>query len=107
MLATERHVAPSTPVLTREEVARLLQALEEPVALLARLLNDRHATDGGRAAVRWKSYRVIAFENSHQEDYRSSEGVARLARWSHSFSVTAGNKSTVDLDAVPTGELTR
>ena len=53
------------------------------------------------------SYRAIAFENSHQDDYRSSERLAQLASWTRSFSVTAGNKSTVDLDAVPIGELTR
>lgn len=51
------------------------------------------------------SYRAIAFELRHQDDYHSPERLARLSAWLHTVTVAVGNKASLELDAVPTAEM--
>lgn len=51
------------------------------------------------------SYRAIAFEQRHQDDYRSPQRLAKYATRLQSVSISNGNKATLDLDAVPVTEL--
>jgi hypothetical protein len=51
------------------------------------------------------SYRAVAFERRHSADYRDPAALAPYASYVRSFSVNAGDKPTLDLDAVPVAEM--
>jgi hypothetical protein len=51
------------------------------------------------------SYQAIAFERRHSANYRDPDVLEPLAAHIHSITVNAGDKATLNLDAVPSGEL--
>ena len=52
------------------------------------------------------SYQVIAFERRHSVNYRDPASLAAFSSYVHSLTVNAGDKPTVNLDAVPVTEVT-
>jgi hypothetical protein len=51
------------------------------------------------------SYQVIAFQRRHSADYRDPESLTPFGDHVHSVTVNAGDKSTLNLDAVPATEV--
>ena len=51
------------------------------------------------------SYQVIAFERRHSVNYRDAASLAPYSNYVHSVTVNAGDKPTVNLDAVPVAEV--
>lgn len=51
------------------------------------------------------SYQAIAFERRHSANYRDPDVLGPLAAHVRSITVNAGDKATLNLDAVPSGEL--
>jgi hypothetical protein len=51
------------------------------------------------------SYQVVAFERRHSADYRDPESIAPFNAQVHSISINAGDKPTLNLDAVPVAEV--
>jgi hypothetical protein len=51
------------------------------------------------------SYQAIAFENRHSANYRDTSVLEPFAAQVRSITVNAGDKATLDLDAVPSAEL--
>jgi hypothetical protein len=51
------------------------------------------------------SYQAIAFENRHSANYRDASVLEPFATQARSITVNAGDKATLDLDAVPSAEL--
>jgi hypothetical protein len=51
------------------------------------------------------SYQAIAFERRHSADYRNPESLAAFNDAMHSVSINAGDKPTLNLDAVPVAEV--
>jgi hypothetical protein len=51
------------------------------------------------------SYQAIAFERRHSADYRDPESIAPFNAQVHSVSINAGDKPTLNLDAVPVAEV--
>jgi hypothetical protein len=51
------------------------------------------------------SYQAIAFERRHSANYRDPASLAPFSRYVHSVTVNAGDKPTLDLDAVPVAEV--
>jgi Carboxypeptidase regulatory-like domain len=51
------------------------------------------------------SYQAIAFEHRHSANYRDPDVLGSLAAHVSSITVNAGDKATLNLDAVPSGEL--
>ncbi len=51
------------------------------------------------------SYRALAFERRHGADYRDSGSLAPFTSHLHAVSVSAGDKATLNLDAVPVSEM--
>jgi Carboxypeptidase regulatory-like domain len=52
------------------------------------------------------SYQAIAFEHRHSANYRDPESLAPFSSHVHSVSIGAGDKPTLNLDAVPATEVT-
>ncbi len=52
------------------------------------------------------SYQVIAFERRHSANYRDAASLAPYSSYVHSVTVNAGDKPTLNLDAVPVTEVT-
>ena len=52
------------------------------------------------------SYQVIAFERRHSANYRDPASLAPFSSHVHSVTVNAGDKPTLNLDAVPVAEVT-
>lgn len=50
------------------------------------------------------SYQAIAFENRHSANYRDPASLAPFSSYVHSLTIQAGDKTTLDLDAVPRAE---
>ena len=51
------------------------------------------------------NYQAIAFERRHTANYRDAESLAHYSSFVHSVTVTAGDKPTLNLDAVPVAEV--
>ncbi|WP_433972809.1 carboxypeptidase-like regulatory domain-containing protein [Tunturiibacter lichenicola] len=51
------------------------------------------------------SYQVVAFEQRHSADYRDPESIAPFNAQVHFISISAGDKPTLNLDAVPVAEV--
>ena len=51
------------------------------------------------------SYRAIAFQRRHSADYRDPESLTAFGDHVHSITVNAGDKPTLNLDAVPATEV--
>jgi len=51
------------------------------------------------------SYQVIAFERRHSANYRDAASLAAFSSHVHSVTVNAGDKPTLNLDAVPVAEV--
>jgi len=51
------------------------------------------------------SYQAVAFERRHSADYRDPESIAPFNAQVHSVSINAGDKPTLNLDAVPVAEV--
>jgi hypothetical protein len=51
------------------------------------------------------SYQAIAFESKHSANYRDPKAMAAYSTYMHSAMVTAGNRASLDVVAVPTSEL--
>jgi hypothetical protein len=51
------------------------------------------------------NYQAIAFERRHSANYRDPESLAAYSTFVHSVSVQAGDKPTLNLDAVPVAEV--
>jgi hypothetical protein len=51
------------------------------------------------------SYQVIAFERRHSANYRDPASLATFSSYVHSVTVNAGDKPTLNLDAVPVAEV--
>jgi hypothetical protein len=51
------------------------------------------------------SYQVVAFERRHSADYRNPESIAPFSGEVHSVNINAGDKPTLNLDAVPVAEV--
>ncbi len=51
------------------------------------------------------SYQVVAFERRHSADYRNPESLSPFSGQVHSVSINAGDKPTLNLDAVPAAEV--
>jgi hypothetical protein len=51
------------------------------------------------------SYQAIAFESKHSANYRDPKAMAAYSTYMHSVMVTAGNRASIDVVAVPTSEL--
>jgi hypothetical protein len=51
------------------------------------------------------SYQAIAFEHRHSANYRDPESLAPFSTYVHSVTVNAGDKPTLNLDAVPVAEV--
>jgi hypothetical protein len=51
------------------------------------------------------NYQAIAFERRHSANYRDPESLAVYSTFVHSVSVQAGEKPTLNLDAVPAAEV--
>jgi len=52
------------------------------------------------------SYQVVAFERRHSANYRDPASLAPFSSHVHSVTVNAGDKPTLNLDAVPVAEVT-
>lgn len=52
------------------------------------------------------SYQVVAFERRHSVNYRDPASLAAFSSYVHSLTVNAGDKPTLNLDAVPVTEVT-
>ncbi len=52
------------------------------------------------------SYQVVAFERRHSVNYRDPASLAAYSSYVHSLTVNAGDKPTLNLDAVPVTEVT-
>jgi hypothetical protein len=52
------------------------------------------------------SYQAIAFEHRHSANYRDPASLAPFSSHVHSVSISAGDKPTLNLDAVPATEVT-
>jgi hypothetical protein len=52
------------------------------------------------------SYQVVAFERRHSVNYRDPVSLAAYSSYVHSLTVNAGDKPTLNLDAVPVTEVT-
>jgi hypothetical protein len=52
------------------------------------------------------SYQVVAFERRHSVNYRDPASLAPFSSHVHSVTVNAGDKPTLNLDAVPVAEVT-
>lgn len=50
-------------------------------------------------------YQAIAFEHRYPADLRDAETLARFSTYVHALTVNAGEKPTLDFDAVPAGEM--
>jgi hypothetical protein len=53
------------------------------------------------------SYQAIAFERRHSVDYRNPASLAPYSNYVHSVTVNAGDKPTLNLDAVPVTQVTQ
>jgi hypothetical protein len=53
------------------------------------------------------SYQAIAFERRHSVDYRNPASLAPYSNYVHSLTVNAGDKPTLNLDAVPVTQVTQ
>jgi hypothetical protein len=51
------------------------------------------------------SYQTIAFESKHSANFRDPKALAAYSTYMHSVTVTAGNKTSVEVVAVPSTEL--
>jgi hypothetical protein len=51
------------------------------------------------------NYQVICFQSRYSADFRDPKVLAPFTTYVRSVTVTPGNKSTVDLDAVPDAEM--
>jgi len=51
------------------------------------------------------AYRAIAFETRHQDDYRSPQRFSRYATWIRNATVMAGNRASLELEAIPDSEM--
>jgi len=51
------------------------------------------------------SYQAVAFERRHSANYRDPESIAPFSAQVHSVSINAGDKPTLNLDAVPAAEV--
>jgi hypothetical protein len=51
------------------------------------------------------SYQAVAFERRHSADYQDPESIAPFSAQVHSISINAGDKPTLNLDAVPVAEV--
>jgi hypothetical protein len=51
------------------------------------------------------AYRVVAFEDRYWTNYSDPESLRPYARYVHDVIITAGEKVTVNLDAVPDAEI--
>jgi len=51
------------------------------------------------------SYQAVAFERRHSADYRNPESLSPFSGQTHSVSINAGDKPTLNLDAVPAAEV--
>jgi hypothetical protein len=51
------------------------------------------------------SYQAIAFEHQFSANYRDPAALNAFANQIHSFTVNAGDKATLDLEAVPASEM--
>jgi hypothetical protein len=51
------------------------------------------------------SYQAVAFERRHSADYRNPESLTPFSGQTHSVSINAGDKPTLNLDAVPVAEV--
>jgi hypothetical protein len=51
------------------------------------------------------SYQAIAFERRHSANYRDPASLAPFSSYVHSVTVNAGDKPTLNLDAVPVAEV--
>ncbi len=51
------------------------------------------------------SYQAIAFERRHSANYRDPESLAAFSTFVHSVAIQAGDKPTLNLDAVPVAEV--
>ena len=51
------------------------------------------------------SYQVVAFERRHSANYRDAASLAAYSGYVHSVTVNAGDKPTLNLDAVPVTEV--
>jgi hypothetical protein len=51
------------------------------------------------------SYEAIAFERRHSADYRDPDALAPFAAHVRSITLSASDQATLDLDAVPSGEM--
>jgi hypothetical protein len=71
------------------------------------VLSMRANSEGGfaNAHVPPGSYQAVAFERKHSANYRDPETLAPFAAHVRSITVNAGDQATLDLDAVPSGEL--
>ena len=52
------------------------------------------------------SYQAIAFERRHSANYRDAASLAPYSNYVHTVTVNAGDKPTLNLDAVPVKEVT-
>jgi hypothetical protein len=52
------------------------------------------------------SYQAIAFERRHSANYRDPESLAPFSNYVHSVTINAGDKPTLNLNAVPVAEVT-
>ncbi|MGH9596829.1 MAG: carboxypeptidase-like regulatory domain-containing protein, partial [Edaphobacter sp.] len=52
------------------------------------------------------SYQAIAFEDRHSANYRDPASLAAFSSHVHSVTINAGDKETLNLDAVPVAEVT-
>jgi len=51
------------------------------------------------------SYQTIAFESKHSANFRDSKALTAYSTYMHSVTITAGNKTSADIMAVPSTEL--
>jgi hypothetical protein len=58
------------------------------------------------AALAPGSYQAIAFESRHSANYRDPASLAAYSTYVHSVTINAGDKPTLNLDAVPVAEVT-
>ena len=79
-----------------------------PTGASAQSVISLHAGSSGgftAAHVPPGSYQVIAFERRHSVNYRDATSLAPYSSYVHSVTVNAGDKPTVNLDAVPVAEV--
>jgi hypothetical protein len=53
------------------------------------------------------SYQAVAFEQRHSVDYRNPASLASFSSYVHTVTVNAGDKPTLNLDAVPATQVTQ